>query len=133
MIATLFQYGATTPDDARMMSNSLIGFALGLLGLVMVKILAPGFFARQNTRTPVKVGVMCDGGEHGGGHCLVFPAQACGPGHRHVHCGVGERRIVVQTVAAESIYEPQRGWLPLFLKVAAAGLIHGGGSLLVCG
>ena len=58
LITTLFQYGATTPHDVRMMVNSLIGFSLGLIGLILVKVLAPGVFARQNTKTPVRVGVI---------------------------------------------------------------------------
>ncbi len=58
LIATLFGYGEFQPDDVRMSAWALRAYALALPGLVMVKIFAPGFFARQNTRTPVRIGII---------------------------------------------------------------------------
>lgn len=58
MLATLFGYGAFTSHDVTMASWSLKAYALALPGFIMVKILAPGFFARQNTKTPVRIGVI---------------------------------------------------------------------------
>ncbi|MCO6440686.1 MAG: murein biosynthesis integral membrane protein MurJ [Nitrococcus mobilis] len=54
ILATLFQYGAFTAEDVHLASLSLVAYALGLLGFALVKILAPGYFARQDTVTPVK-------------------------------------------------------------------------------
>ena len=58
MLATLFQYGAFSADDVAMSRLSLMAYALGLPGFVLVKVLASGFYARQDTRTPVRVGVI---------------------------------------------------------------------------
>ncbi len=57
ILATLFQYGEFTADDVRMARLSLMAYSLGLVGFMLVKVLAPGFFARQDTRTPVGIGV----------------------------------------------------------------------------
>lgn len=54
ILATLFQYGAFTAEDVRLASLSLMAYSLGLMGFVLVKVLAPGYFARQDTVTPVK-------------------------------------------------------------------------------
>ncbi|MDX1594770.1 MAG: murein biosynthesis integral membrane protein MurJ, partial [Gammaproteobacteria bacterium] len=58
ILATLFQYGAFTPADVDMASRSLMAYAVGLLGFILVKVLAPGYFARQDTKTPVKIGIV---------------------------------------------------------------------------
>jgi len=58
IVATLFLHGVTTPDDIRMIARSLIAFSFGLMGFVLIKVLVPGFFARQDTRTPVRAAVI---------------------------------------------------------------------------
>jgi putative peptidoglycan lipid II flippase len=57
MLATLFQGGAFSGEDVRMAALSLMAYAGGLVALALVKVLAPGFFARKDTKTPVKVGL----------------------------------------------------------------------------
>jgi len=58
LITTLFGYGEFTAKDSQMSAWALRAYALALPGMVLVKILAPGFFARQNTRTPVRIGII---------------------------------------------------------------------------
>ena len=58
LMVTLFQYGAFLASDATMAADSLRAFALGLVGFVLVKVLAPGFYARKDTRTPVLIGAI---------------------------------------------------------------------------
>ena len=53
IITVLFQRGAFTPDDAVQSGMALRGFALGLPGYVLIKVLQPGFFARENTKAPM--------------------------------------------------------------------------------
>jgi putative peptidoglycan lipid II flippase len=55
LISTLYQYGKFTPNDVLQTRDALLGYSIGLLGLILVKILAPGFYARQNMKTPVKI------------------------------------------------------------------------------
>ena len=58
LIATLFHYGRFGAEDAWMTRQALVGYSIGLVGMILVKILAPGFYARQNVVTPVKIGVV---------------------------------------------------------------------------
>ena len=53
IISVLFQRGEFTADDARQTGMALQGFALGLPGYVLIKVLQPGYFARENTRAPM--------------------------------------------------------------------------------
>ena len=59
ILTVIFQRGAFSADTARMASYSLIAYACGLLSFMLVKILAPGFYSRQDTKTPVKFGIWC--------------------------------------------------------------------------
>ena len=55
LITTLYQYGKFSVNDAWQTRDALLGYSVGLLGLILVKILAPGFYARQNIKTPVRI------------------------------------------------------------------------------
>ncbi len=55
LVATLFWHGEFTRHDVMMTRAALVAYAAGLTGIILVKILAPGFYAKQNIRTPVKV------------------------------------------------------------------------------
>ncbi|WP_251979135.1 murein biosynthesis integral membrane protein MurJ [Salinicola avicenniae] len=58
LLVSLFHYGAMTDHDVVMAARSLRAYALGLLAFMLIKVLAPGYYARQDTRTPVKIGVV---------------------------------------------------------------------------
>src|SRR6266851_4424754 len=58
LVTTLFHYGQFGEHDLWMTRQALIAYSAGLLGLILVKILAPGFYARQNIRTPVRIAVL---------------------------------------------------------------------------
>jgi putative peptidoglycan lipid II flippase len=58
LLISLFHYGAMTEHDIVMAAMSLRAYAFGLVAFMLIKVLAPGFFARQNTKTPVKVGII---------------------------------------------------------------------------
>lgn len=58
LIATLFHYGEVTDRDVAMAAQSLRAYSAGLLAFMLIKVLAPGFFAREDTRTPVKIGII---------------------------------------------------------------------------
>ncbi len=58
LVATLFHYGAFKDSDVREVALALSGYGAGLVGLVAIKVLAPGFYANQDTRTPVKIAVL---------------------------------------------------------------------------
>jgi len=58
LITVLFHHGAFDAVAVRQTSSALMGYGVGLMGLIGVKILAPGFYARQDTRTPVKIAIV---------------------------------------------------------------------------
>lgn len=57
LVAALFHYGAFTARDVQMTSWALMGWGVGLLGIVAVKVLAPAYYASQDIRTPVRIAV----------------------------------------------------------------------------
>jgi putative peptidoglycan lipid II flippase len=58
ILITLFKHGALTTEDVAMSALSLRAYSLGLIAFMLVKILAPGFYARKDTATPVKIGIL---------------------------------------------------------------------------
>lgn len=57
LTATLFHYGKFDALSVHMTSHALVAYGIGLIGLIMVKILAPGFYAKQDIRTPVRIAI----------------------------------------------------------------------------
>jgi len=58
ILVTLFQYGEFTGRDVSMAGVSLRAYTLGLTAFMLIKVLAPGFYARQDMRTPVRIGII---------------------------------------------------------------------------
>jgi putative peptidoglycan lipid II flippase len=58
LVATLYHYGAFTDVDVRQTTHALMGYGFGLLGLVAIKVLAPGFYANQDIKTPVRIAIV---------------------------------------------------------------------------
>jgi len=58
LVATLYHYGAFNDRDVQQTTGALMGYGVGLLGLVAIKVLAPGFYASQDIKTPVKIAVV---------------------------------------------------------------------------
>lgn len=61
MLATLFEYGSFNAFDTHMVALAMSAYALGLPAFLLIKIFAPGFYARQDTQTPVKIGLVAVG------------------------------------------------------------------------
>lgn len=57
LIATLFHYGKFSAEAVTMSTEPLVAYSLGLIGIILVKTLAPAFYARQDIRTPVKIAI----------------------------------------------------------------------------
>ncbi|MCU0762115.1 MAG: murein biosynthesis integral membrane protein MurJ [Hydrogenophaga sp.] len=58
LVAVLYHYGAFTDADVQQTALALMGYGAGLIGLIAIKVLAPGFYARQDIRTPVKIAIV---------------------------------------------------------------------------
>ena len=120
LVAMLFQYGRFTADDAWMTRRALVAYSIGLIGMIMVKILAPGFYARQNVSTPVKIGVLTLIATQLMNLGFVGPLRHAGLA---LAIGLGaclNATLLYIQLRKNSIYIPQPGW-PLFvLKVFAS-------------
>lgn len=122
LLATFFQRGAFTASDVLMTSQALIGYSIGLIGMILVKILAPGFYARQDIRTPVKIGIV-----------TLIATQAMNALFAyglHLHhaglalsIGLGaclNSAILFHYLRKHGIYQPEPGWARFFLKIGIA-------------
>lgn len=79
VVSALFQRGAFTHEAARLSAQALVAYAVGLPAFVMVKVMAPGFFARGDTTTPVVIGVGCVAINVVLNLLLMTPLQHVGP------------------------------------------------------
>lgn len=57
LVAVLYHYGAISEFDVRQITHALMGWGVGLIGIVAIKVLAPGYYAAQDTKTPVRVAI----------------------------------------------------------------------------
>ena len=120
LISTLLQHGEFSARDVLMSRAALVAYAVGLTGIILVKILAPGFYARQNIRTPVKIAVITlvvtqlfnaifvPFFQHAG-LALSIGLGAC------VNAG-----LLYFFIRKHGIFTPQPDWLVFILKIAVA-------------
>jgi len=119
-IATLFHYGRFSAQDAWMTQQALIAYSVGLVGMILVKILAPGFYARQNVITPVKIGVLTLLATQAMNLAFIGPLKHAGLA---LAIGLGaclNAGLLYRMLRKHGIYAPQPGWPVFFLKVAAS-------------
>ncbi|MBT9506843.1 murein biosynthesis integral membrane protein MurJ [Rhodoferax sp.] len=57
LVAVLYHYGAMTEHDVQQITYALMGWGVGLIGIVAIKVLAPGYYANQDTKTPVRIAI----------------------------------------------------------------------------
>jgi len=57
LVAVLYHYGAMTDFDVQQITSALMGWGVGLVGIVAIKVLAPGYYANQDTKTPVRIAI----------------------------------------------------------------------------
>ncbi len=122
MLATLFQYGAFTPEDVTMASHSLMAYSLGLLGFILVKVLAPGFFARQDTKTPVKVGIIAMVANMVMNVIFVFPLAHVGLALATSLSSFLNAVLLFRILRRDGVFRPRPGWGRLLAQVAAANM-----------
>ena len=127
LLSTFFQRGAFAASDVLMTSHALIGYSIGLIGLILVKILAPGFYARQDIRTPVKIGIVTLIATQLMNALFVYGMHLQHAGLA-LSIGLGaclNSAILFYFLRKKGIYQPEPGWAGYFLKVGLALLALG--------
>ena len=120
LVATLYHYGKFTPHDVQQTVGALMGYGVGLIGLVGVKIVAPGFYAHQNIRTPVKIAVV-----------VLVTTQAMNLvlvpwlGHAGLALSIGLGALLnagwlLLGLLRRDLYQPSPGWTGFLLRVGLA-------------
>ena len=120
LITMLFQYGRFGVHDAWMTRQALVAYSVGLVGMILVKILAPGFYARQNVVTPVKIGVITLVATQLMNLAFIGPLRHAGLA---LAIGVGaclNAVLLYVQLRKNAIYVPQPGWPVFILKVLAS-------------
>lgn len=125
MIATLFHYGKF--DDAALVNSSmpLMAYSAGLLGIILVKILAPAFYARQDVKTPVRIAVAVLVATQLMN--LIF-VPLMGVAGLALSIGLGaciNATCLYIGLRKRGIYTPQPGWGKFFLKLAIGVAVMG--------
>ena len=120
LIATLFFHGRFGPEDLAMTRQALVAYSVGLLGLILVKILAPGFYGQQNIRTPVKIAFVAVAATQALNVVLVGPLAHAGLAAAIALGACLNAALLYRGLRAREIYRPRPGWGAFLAKVAAA-------------
>jgi len=120
MLATLFHFGAFGAEDVRMSASALVAFAAGLLGFTLVKVLAPGFYARQDTRTPMRIGVAALCTNIALSLLLVFPLAHVGLAAAISIAAFVNAALLFRGLRRLGVYQALPGWPAFFLRIGLA-------------
>ena len=123
LITALFHYGRFAAEDAWMTRQALMAYSVGLVGMILVKILAPGFYARQNVVTPVKIGLLTLLATQAMNLVFIGPLKHAGLA---LAIGLGaclNAALLYRGLRRAGAYTPNPGWPVFVLKVAASVLV----------
>lgn len=123
LLVTLFQYGEFTPSDAHQASLSLMAYGLGLLPFIFIKVLAPGFYARQDTKTPVKIGIIAMVSNMGLNIVLMIYLAHVGLALATAFSAMLNAGLLYVTLRKKAIYQPISGWGLFFLRLLLANIV----------
>lgn len=123
LIASLFFHGAFTAEDVRQTSQALMAYSIGLTGMILVKVLAPGFYARQNIKTPVRIALISLAATQLMNLVFVFTFR-----HAGLALSIGlsaclNAFLLYRGLRQQGVYTPQPGWASFSLKLLAALMV----------
>ena len=130
ILSTLFEYGEFSARDVLMSSYSLMAYATGLLGFIGIKVLAQGFYARQDTRTPVRIGIVAMVSNMILNVIFVYGLKFSEFGALHMGLALATSAsafinagMLFMMLRRQGIYTPDRGWGKAFLRVTVASVL----------
>jgi putative peptidoglycan lipid II flippase len=132
ILATVIDNGVNGWHDVEMASMSLMTYAFGLPAFILVKVLVPGFYSRQDTKTPVKIGIIAIFTNMFLNLIIVlpwykigYPAPHAGLALSTAIAGYVNAGLLFYTLKKQNIYQTQQGTLKHILQVMTATLIMG--------
>ena len=133
IIVTLFYTGEPTgavdggfsARDARMTGESLMAYAPGLVGFIGIKVLAPGFYARQEMMAPVRIAVIAMAVNLAASLLLMAPLGHTGLALATTASGLVNAGLLLRGLVRAGIYRPRPGWTRLLAQGLGANLLLG--------
>lgn len=129
ILITMFHYQAFLQSDVEMTALSLSAYALGLPAFIAVKVLAPGYYARQDTRTPVRIAVIAMASNMALNFILVgllvswhFKGPHAGLALASSLAAYLNAGMLFTGLRKQQAYHPAPGWKRVFLAVATASI-----------
>lgn len=123
MIACCFAYGKFSTFDVLQTQKSLIALGAGVPAFMMVKVLASGFYARQDIKTPVKIGAIAMGVNSLLCAVLIWPLAHAGLALASAVAGYLNCALLVMRLLRRQIFIPQAGWLPFLTQLLFANSV----------
>jgi putative peptidoglycan lipid II flippase len=123
LLSTLFQHGQFSGYSVEMASKSLTMFALGIAPFMIVKILASGFYAKQDMRTPVKIGIMAMISNMVFNVILIWPLKHAGIALATSLSAMLNAGFLFYFLYQRKIYVPRAGWKFFGLRLLFANLL----------
>lgn len=123
LTVALFQYGKFSAHDALMTQRALIAYAVGLLGIILVKVLAPGFYARQNIKTPVKIALFTLVSTQLMNLVFIGPLKHAGLALAISLAACLNAGLLYWQLRKHQLFEPQPGWGKFIAKLVVSVLV----------
>lgn len=133
LIASSFTYGEFSATDLLQTQKSLICLALGVPAFMMVKVLASGFYARQDIRTPVRVGVIAMVVNTLLCAIFIWPLAHAGLTLASALAGYVNCGILLFLLRQRKIYQPAQGWWKFMGQLFFANLLMSSYLIFMCG
>ena len=106
-----------------MASRSLVAYALGLVPLILIKVLAPGFYARQDMRTPVRVAIIALACNAFLNLLLVIPLAHAGLALATSISALVNAVLLLRSLRRRGVYAPRAGWRSLTARIMSASAL----------
>ncbi|MCB1661961.1 MAG: murein biosynthesis integral membrane protein MurJ [Pseudomonadales bacterium] len=129
LIITLFQYGAMTERDVAMAAMSLRAYSFGLFAFMLIKVLAPGYFSRQDTKTPVRIAIWAMVTNMVLNLILVWPLQHAGLALATSLSSFLNAGLLFAGLYRLGLYRVQPGWKLLVLRLLFSNAVLVSGVL----
>ncbi|WP_265047098.1 murein biosynthesis integral membrane protein MurJ [Alkalimarinus alittae] len=131
LLATLFYHGELTELDVAMSTLSLRAYASGLMAFMLIKVLAPGYFSRQDTKTPVKIGVIAMVVNMVFNLILIWPLAHTGLALATALSAWLNAYLLYRGLLKEGVYWLQDGWGKFMFQLLFSLLIMSGVILVL--